>query len=869
MAKNKNNHFNQKLSYRYYDSETGIFHNDDSIGFMLELNVLAGANEQLIKQLASFLADKAPEGKDWNYGFSMISSQYVGNILRKNLESYRNESGEIPNSALLEYDFIKNHAISGFKSNMGLPTVLRDYRSFVFMSTRKVSHMKRLLALMSDVVILFKSIGASYKFLDACELVYYLRFILNNDYNAIDPTEFKYQKLKYISEQALSGDTTLYADSRYIDIAFDKIGRYEKKYRAVGLTVRGLPHQMVLHRMPDLFADITKPSNAMATPFILTLNFDINPLAQSKATSSRKLATKRRTSNSKMRDWFPTIDDDVAEWTEIVKGQETGEYKTADITMDMIILSDEDNYQQHTESCIGSFVAKGFTLRVNEELQFLTLFNTLPFLKHQMKVASVQAAQTHKVTTMNVANMLPIVADYKGSHERSGLMLPTFMNQIFFLNNFITRADNFNMCISAYSGAGKSVFMQAMMDNHLNRGGSIYMIDKGYSSYQYGQVNNACYLQAKDISINPFGYISEKSEGMSDLEHQEYVRSSNAQIKDLLSVMVSPTDRLTQIQDDALLSAVYSARQEKNTQAQIDDVIAHLEISHAKNINNPDIASDISKIIFSLKTKYSVKHKGTHAEIFNSKSQLGDDNPLTILELEGFESEEDLLKVVVFALMVVIKEKMYQGDRSQPKLAIIEEAWKLIGDSSPQTANFIECGFRTARKFNGGFVIVTQTMNDFYTSKAAQAAWDNTGVQIIMRQSPKFDEFLKSERGVIFSEAEGEMIKSFQKADLAGFSSIMIKAGDVVTVNRLFLDPYKRILLTTYAEHVSLVDKLVADGYSMETAVYLVANDVYGDEMTQGMHDYFRPKVDQEIQKLEQMEKEKHEKNNHCLVDGI
>jgi hypothetical protein len=68
---------------------------------------------------------------------------------------------------------------------------------------------------------------------------------------------------------------------------------------------------------------------------------------------------------------------------------------------------------------------------------------------------------------------------------------------------------------------------------------------------------------------------------------------------------------------------------------------------------------------------------------------------------------------------------------------------------------------------------------------------------------------------------------------------------------------------------VSLVDKLVSDGYSMETAVYLVANDVYGDEMTQGMHDYFRPKVDQEIQKVEQMEKKKNEKNNHCLVDGI
>lgn len=77
-----------------------------------------------------------------------------------------------------------------------------------------------------------------------------------------------------------------------------------------------------------------------------------------------------------------------------------------------------------------------------------------------------------------------------------------------------------------------------------------------------------------------------------------------------------------------------------------------------------------------------------------------------VLELEQLNTKKSLQAVVLMLLMYLIDVEMRRGERSQPKLVIIDEAWDLMvrGHSS----KFIEAGYRRARKLNGAFFTGTQ-----------------------------------------------------------------------------------------------------------------------------------------------------------------
>lgn len=839
ITKHNPNHLNTYLPYRFYEEDTAFFHNTNSVGFMKEMTVLAGANQQVITQLSSLIKDKFPEGKAWNFGFSLVGSQHTHEVLASNVEACKVRGGDHAKHALFEHAFVKKHAITGFKSNLGLKTALRDYKAYCFFSSKsKQKDVKRLLRLKQDVETAFSTTGIGHRDFKPEDLIQYIHFIGNNDLNSIASDQYQYDRLNYLSKQVLSGDTKFGVNDNSIDWQFRNQKGQKRATRTVNLSLRSLPFEFALGMVADLYADIANGQNAIQCPFIMTMNFEVQPLSTSKAKSSRKLAGKRRIAgNAKLRDFFPLIDEDIQEWDFIVKGQDKGQFKLANMTLDLMLFTSEENYDVDTETAISCFKAKGMSLSVNEELQWEGLFSTLPFCKHDYKMAASQAAITQTVTTFNIANMLPIVADYKGSKDRIGLMLPTFRNQVFFLDNFKTEADNYNMVVCAYSGAGKSVFMQALYDNHIQRGGELYLFDKGGSSRKYAISNKAKYLSAKDININPFRYISNSDDS-------EYLDASNKQIATLISVMAEPEALLDEVEKSAILAAVSFVRKKYGQDASIELVVEYLE-THYHEIKemNQETANKIFQVYYNLR-KYTRKYNGHYANVFSGEgSILEDGNPITILELEDFEYDEELLKIVVFSLMVVVNEKMYRSGKKRRKMCAFEEAWKLIGDSSPQTANMIECGYRTARKFNGAFVVITQGMEDFLNSKAAEAAWNNAGVKIIMRQNPeKFAEYLQSDRN-IFTNAEAKIINSFQKAGTAGFSSLMIKAGGVTTFNRLFLDPYKRILLTTEPNEDSMVEELVTQGIDMDTAVYLVAARLYGDEIPSEIHAYFADRV--------------------------
>ena len=173
---------------------------------------------------------------------------------------------------------------------------------------------------------------------------------------------------------------------------------------------------------------------------------------------------------------------------------------------------------------------------------------------------------------------------------------------------------------------------------------------------------------------------------------------------------------------------------------------------------------------------------------FEGKSNIDLDHPFVVLELDALNSTPDLQSVVLLLLMMKITQVMYlSGNRSQPKMCIIDEAWRLLGRG--RAAEFIEEGYRVARKHGGLFATITQKIGDYFKSETAKAAYMNSDYCLYLRQKP---EELQS------AEASGQIDNSDGKVDVlrgvetiqGEYSEIAISSPDGLAVVRLLLDPY-------------------------------------------------------------------------------
>jgi conjugal transfer ATP-binding protein TraC len=78
-----------------------------------------------------------------------------------------------------------------------------------------------------------------------------------------------------------------------------------------------------------------------------------------------------------------------------------------------------------------------------------------------------------------VANLMPVVAD--SPLAPSGLLAPTYRNQLAFIDLFYTGMNNtnFNMAVCGTSGAGKTGLIQPLIRSVIDAGGYSWVFDMG------------------------------------------------------------------------------------------------------------------------------------------------------------------------------------------------------------------------------------------------------------------------------------------------------------------------------------------------------------------------------------------------------
>ncbi|ABS10552.1 MULTISPECIES: type IV secretion system protein TraC [Shewanella] len=830
-SKQQHNHLHHELPYRIYDDAEQVFENANSLGFGFAISLFGGANDDLIKTMNALVCT-LPEGDKWHYQFVMVGNNQVGELIEQNQALLKGRNAICDKFANNEAIYAKHSSTKGFgtKLSSAYHYDLKNTKGFFFVSTTE--DMPALLDMRLGVESELAQTGMHIRRLGADDLIEHCREHLNFSHQQDRVTPAKYNEYQPLNTQILSPDSEFIINRDSVNIRHTPMQSDNSvDTTLINLGLKGLPNDFRLYAFPNCIASLSYTMNSVQCPYRVSVSFYINKTGEQTTRNDSKIGSLTKTVNSPMRLLIPSAADELAERKEIQKGLSSHAFKITTMTLNVTLYTTEEKHRHDTSKAIATFRTAGIDLIRNNKLQGMCTLSTLPFsMSEGFMKDSQKAGLCFMMKTSNLVNFLPIVADYK--RLSAGLLLPTMRHQISYFDPFNCGSDNYNMAITGGSGAGKSFFMQALVKSIFAKGGKAWILDKGQSYKKLTQTLGGVYLDSSQIFLNPFTHLgkvlSVRDAGtfgpILDDEGQaiDPITEVLGNITALIATMASPDEKLTGFQTALLGDAILLAWQKCGNDTLIDDVQKALyDIAAQKNDDTriSDIAAQLNKFCSS----------GIHGAIFNKPSMLDPNIDITTLELDGFKGE--LQRPVIFALMVTISQQMYlSGQRSIPKICVIEEAWSLMSGANAQSKDFINEGYRTVRKFGGSFATVTQGMNDFFANAEAEAALNSSDIHITLRQGDGFGDFLNKHPDH-FSPFEQHMIKSFPRANDAGHSCVMLKAGGLVSFHRIFADPWSRAMLSTEPKEFEHCENLIKGGMPLLDAIELTAQHFYPDDM--------------------------------------
>jgi len=282
-------------------------------------------------------------------------------------------------------------------------------------------------------------------------------------------------------------------------------------------------------------------------------------------------------------------------------------------------------------------------------------------------------------------------------------------------------------------------------------------------------------------------------------------------LKALMAHMASPNSPLGVMESswiEQALKEVWASEKQKTTVTHVFDSLKQ---------DGDKRKADLADCLFPY-----TKH-GVYAKFFEGENNLDLDRSFVALELKDLDAMPDLQSLVLLLLMMRITEDMYLGERTQRKLCVIDEAWKLMGYGN--AGSFIEEGYRTARKYEGAFLTVTQGVNDYYKSGTAQAAFENSDWVFLLRQKKESLMQLQASGRFAMEESEMKLLRSIHTIH-GKYSEVATYSPDGMAIGRLIVDPFTEKLYSTKGTEFDFIQNQVAQGATLAQAVEKLAEGV-------------------------------------------
>jgi conjugal transfer ATP-binding protein TraC len=456
----------------------------------------------------------------------------------------------------------------------------------------------------------------------------------------------------------------------------------------------------------------------------------------------------------------------------------------------LVLFCDDGEESAAISNARVYFRELGFQLLEDKYFCLPFFLNCLPFGAERAAIADLKRYRT--LATRHAIPLLPLFGDWAGTGT------PTL--------NFVSRngehmavslfdtTGNYNLCIAAESGKGKSFLTNEIIVSYLTEGAQIWTIDVGRSYENLCEVLEGDFVKfthGSGICMNPFEIV-QNFEEEADM------------LAGLVSQMAAPTEKLSDFQTAGLKRVLKNLWTEKAQAMSVDDIAAILCREDDQRLR------DVGEQLFPFTSR------GEYGRYFNGRNNARFSNDFTVLELEELKGRKHLQQVVLLQLIYQIQQEMYLGERNRPKIVIIDEAWDLLTEGD--VAKFMEHGYRRFRKYGGAAVTITQSVNDLYRNAAGRAIVENSANMYLLGQKAEVIEGMKQDRRLPLSDGGYELLKTVHTLPGA-YSEILFLTEMGSGIGRLIVDPFKRLLFSTKPEDVQALKQLRRQGLSLGDAI--------------------------------------------------
>jgi len=618
--------------------------------------------------------------------------------------------------------------------------------------------------------------------------------------------QLKYDENNLISRQCVDADTMALWGSGVSSLIHD-----EKPYSILPFHIRQFPKVWPGFRNAELIGSFTNNILRHACPFLITLTINVPDQVSEKGTVAKKQMRATQMSTSPISKFVPQWTVRKVDW-DYAAGKVDEGNKMLDAFFQIILFCPEGKEQQCEQSLKGIYESFGWIVSRSRYTPIHSFLGAIPMgVCQDTRRALKVFGHYSKRLSWTCTNLAPWIAEFKGT-KTPLLLLAGRKGQISYFDNFDNTQGNYNIACCASSGGGKSFFMQEFVQRTIADNGLAFIIDAGHSYRNLNRLLDGTYIDFGEGTpkFNPFSSI--------DKSDPKFILEQLPLLKLLFEQMASPNQPLDQAYKSTLEMAIKAAWAQRENEAEVDHVIEHL----AHDVD--EFGKITLEAVYLRKALYSYSSMGIYGEYFKGQSNVDLNNNFVVLDLDALNNTPDLQSVVLLILMMRITQSMYlSGNKSQRKICIIDEAWRLLGAGN--AGEFIDEGYRVARKHGGCFVTITQKISDYYSSPTAQAAFMNSDMTVYLRQ--KAEELTQAVSAGHIDDSTGRVdILRGLSTEHGKFSELAISSPDGLSVHRFYVDPVALRLYSTSPKDVDYIKDREREGYSLLDAInLLIARD--------------------------------------------
>jgi len=809
--------FSQWLPYSAYIEDRQVFVNRDSLAFCLELRPQSGADEEMARVLTALYA-AAPAGA--GIQFHLLGSPAI----RDPLADYA--ALRLPDDEVPEFDTRGRagrhtnihramarrrvgHTLVGSRHSL-IPSQSYLYRHFRLVMSVSIPGHAEDLARLEDLLLLREGFRATLHAASfpsrswaAEDLINWVSQLLDPHRLTGDGLRLAYDDGRELRDQVIDPATRLTIGEH--DIRTANVASPSDVALRV-LSVRALPPRFALWNMGNLIGDLYQGTLQYPCPFLLTLGVHVLDAEATRNWAFLKAARATTNATSYMARFLPDLQERKADWDIVLKSLDAGQ-QLVDLYHQVALFAPPEEMTRAEQAARAIFRARGFELTADTLMMTQALIGSLPMtLSAPFHADLKRMKRLTTKTSANAVHLAPLVAEWQGTGTPV-LLLGGRRGQLMQLDVYDNPAGNYNVAIAGTSGSGKSLLLNEIAAAYLGTGAKVWIIDVGRSYEKACRNFGGAFIEFTEhapLSLNPFTVVEDIDEDMELLQP-------------LLAQMVSPREPLNGFQYATLAAAikkVWTINGPAMTVTQVHDLLATGRLDEA----SPDEDRRLKDLAAML---HPYTRDGAYGKYFEGEATADFSADFIVLELEELKAKKDLQTVVLLIVMYRITREMYFS-RDRKKIVIIDEAWDLL--SGGATAEFIEAGYRRARKYKGAFMSATQGVDDYYRNPAAKAALDNSDWMFLLRQKPESIEMLDKLGQLTMDDSMKRLLQSL-RTEHGAYSEVFIHGPAGNGIGRLIVDPYSLLLFSSRAEDFNAINAKRERGLSVSEAIDAVLQD--------------------------------------------